>query len=193
MTLRSERHCVELAADANHGCLVNTIRLVLCATKHEGKSLSWSNFIPFTIPAWMYLMGGLPIHWTIAVWLLTLIPASLFFVLYGLTAGHHSHRNFFEGDIPRCHADNNGCQRQIIMCGHGLGFRTRPGRDAGISVKIRISPSEVLYLFMANTTNTPGTRPLVLFKEWRCSLVDAAAVVARMSPVITQSRKSGSQ
>ncbi|KAJ8727477.1 hypothetical protein PYW07_001596 [Mythimna separata] len=75
--------------------------LALCATKHEGKSLSWSNVIPFTIPAWMHLMGGLPLHWTIAVWLLTLIPASLFFVWYGLTAGHHSHRNFFEGDVPR--------------------------------------------------------------------------------------------
>ncbi|XP_047022646.1 cytochrome b5-related protein-like [Helicoverpa zea] len=75
--------------------------LVLCATNHEGKSLSWKNLIPFTIPTWMYLMGGLPFHWTIAVWLMTLLPASFFFILFGLTAGHHSHRNFFEGDIPR--------------------------------------------------------------------------------------------
>ncbi|XP_075971563.1 cytochrome b5-related protein-like [Anticarsia gemmatalis] len=75
--------------------------LVLCAQKHGSKSISWKNVIPFTLPAWMYLAGSLSLPWTVAVWLLTLIPASFFFVLFGLTAGHHSHRNFFEGDVTR--------------------------------------------------------------------------------------------
>lgn len=75
--------------------------LVLCILKHEEKSLTWKNVIPFSLPIWMYIVGGLPLSWTISLWLVTLFPASFFFVLYGLTAGHHSHRNFFEGDVPR--------------------------------------------------------------------------------------------
>ncbi|CAB3236904.1 unnamed protein product [Arctia plantaginis] len=74
---------------------------ILCILKHEGKSLTWKNFIPFTLPAWMYMTGGLSLPWTIAVWLTTMVTGSFMFVIYGLTAGHHSHRNFFEGDTPR--------------------------------------------------------------------------------------------
>lgn len=47
------------------------------------------------------MTGGISLPWMIAVWLTTMITGSFMFVIYGLTAGHHSHRNFFEGDIPR--------------------------------------------------------------------------------------------
>ncbi|XP_075972014.1 cytochrome b5-related protein-like [Anticarsia gemmatalis] len=75
--------------------------VVLSMMKHEGKYLSWRNLIAFTLPTWMYLTGGLSLTSTIAVWLLTLIPGSFFFLIFGLTAGHRSHINFLEGDIPR--------------------------------------------------------------------------------------------
>ncbi|KAI8424208.1 hypothetical protein MSG28_002788 [Choristoneura fumiferana] len=75
--------------------------VILCATKHEGKSLKWTNTIPFLIPTWMWILGGQPLHWTIFTWIASLFSASFFFVVYGLTAGHHSDDNFFEGDKPR--------------------------------------------------------------------------------------------
>ncbi|CAH0407308.1 unnamed protein product [Chilo suppressalis] len=69
--------------------------------KFQGKTLTWDFILPFVLPTWMLLAGGLPSHWTFIVWLATMMIGSFFFVLYGLTAGHHAHTNFFEGDVPR--------------------------------------------------------------------------------------------
>ncbi|CAH0763836.1 unnamed protein product [Diatraea saccharalis] len=72
---------------------------VAAITKFEGKSLTWVYIIPFILPTWMWLAGGLPLLWTLAIWQVTNVVASFFFVFFGLTAGHHAHTNFFEGDI----------------------------------------------------------------------------------------------
>nr|AIM40226.1 desaturase [Cydia pomonella] len=75
--------------------------VICCAVNVEGKQLTLANAIPFLVPTWMWYFGGLPLHWTLAVWVSTLTFASFFFVMFGLTAGHHAHENFFEGDKPR--------------------------------------------------------------------------------------------
>ncbi|KAG6444172.1 cytochrome b5-related protein [Manduca sexta] len=66
-----------------------------------GAKYQWQLVLTFVLPLWMWLLGGLSLPWTIALWIVTLLITGLVFTTYGLTAGHHSHRNFFEGDIPR--------------------------------------------------------------------------------------------
>ncbi|XP_049870170.1 cytochrome b5-related protein-like [Pectinophora gossypiella] len=70
-------------------------------TGFEGKKGSWDTFITFALPMWMWMLGGLWLPWTLVLWIVTLGTASFFFMVFGLTAGHHSHNNFFDGDIPR--------------------------------------------------------------------------------------------
>ncbi|XP_063360594.1 cytochrome b5-related protein-like [Cydia amplana] len=83
-------------------CLVQLGKEVVFSTmNHEGKRLNWTNAIPFFVPTWMWYFGGLPLYWTIPVWLGTMVYASFFFVMYGITAGHHAEDNFFEGDKAR--------------------------------------------------------------------------------------------
>lgn len=65
------------------------------------RKFRWTDIIPYTVPAWMWTVGGLSIPWTLALWMGTILSSGFFFVVYGLTAGHHSYTNFFEGDIPR--------------------------------------------------------------------------------------------
>lgn len=67
----------------------------------SGKKLFWDNLIPFMIPIWMWWGSGLSLPWTIVVWLAIMMSCSFFFMVFGLTAGHHGHNNFFEGDVPR--------------------------------------------------------------------------------------------
>ncbi|XP_026496803.2 cytochrome b5-related protein-like [Vanessa tameamea] len=81
------------------GCMVKEISCGVLSI--EGKKLSWENVIPFVIPVWMWWISGLYLPWTIIVWLATIMTSSLIFMISGLTAGHHAHTNFFEGDVPR--------------------------------------------------------------------------------------------
>ncbi|CAH2071502.1 unnamed protein product, partial [Iphiclides podalirius] len=81
------------------GLLVKEI--VTGAVGMDGKKLSWANAIQFFLPAWMWALGGLSLLWTLVVWMAANIIGSYIFMINGLTAGHHSHRNFFDGDIPR--------------------------------------------------------------------------------------------
>ncbi|CAG4992232.1 unnamed protein product [Parnassius apollo] len=67
----------------------------------DSKNLKWANLIQFFLPAWMWMLGGLSLPWTILLWIVILLIASYIFMMFGLTAGHHSHQNFFDGDIPR--------------------------------------------------------------------------------------------
>lgn len=60
-----------------------------------------ANIIPFILPTWMWIAGGLSVPATIAVWLATELIFSFTFMFFGLTAGHHDNRNFFDGDIAR--------------------------------------------------------------------------------------------
>lgn len=76
-------------------------RFVVGIARIDGKVIKWSHIIPFNLPLWMYILGGLPFGYTMLVWLVTLLISSFFFMVFGLTAGHHGHTNFFEGDIPR--------------------------------------------------------------------------------------------
>ncbi|XP_026321814.1 cytochrome b5-related protein-like isoform X1 [Hyposmocoma kahamanoa] len=75
--------------------------MITSVIKHEGKTIKWSDMIAFFLPVWMWLFGGLSLPWTLLMWTATLMTASFFFMVFGLTAGHHSHRNFFDGDVPR--------------------------------------------------------------------------------------------
>lgn len=77
------------------------VDLIPTLLNYKGKKFQWTNAIPFIGPLWMWMFGGLTLPWTIVLWMVSLTSCSFFFVLYGLTAGHHSHTNFFEGDIPR--------------------------------------------------------------------------------------------
>ncbi|CAK1546128.1 unnamed protein product [Leptosia nina] len=81
------------------GCLIKDVAVSLAG--YRGKKLTWTNVIPFAVPVWMWLASGSYFPWVISVWLLMIILSSEFFMIFGLTAGHHSHTNFFEGDIPR--------------------------------------------------------------------------------------------
>ncbi|CAK1546129.1 unnamed protein product [Leptosia nina] len=81
------------------GCLIKDVAVSLAG--YRGKKLTWTNVIPFAVPVWMWLASGSYFPWVISVWLLMIILSSEFFVIFGLTAGHLSHTNFFEGDIPR--------------------------------------------------------------------------------------------
>ncbi|XP_068631175.1 cytochrome b5-related protein-like [Battus philenor] len=67
----------------------------------DSKKLKWANIIQFFLPIWMWSLGGLSLAWTLVVWISIVIPSSWFFMIFGLTAGHHSPGNFFDGDIPR--------------------------------------------------------------------------------------------
>lgn len=71
------------------------------AVNLEQKKLTPANLIPFLLPTWMWITGGLTLPFTILVWFATQLVASFIFMTTGLTAGHHDHRNFFDGDIPR--------------------------------------------------------------------------------------------
>ncbi|CAH2233833.1 jg10439 [Pararge aegeria aegeria] len=65
------------------------------------KKFTWDGVIPFLLPLWMWYLSGVFLPWTLTVWLATIMISSFFLMLFGLTAGHHAHTNFFEGDIPR--------------------------------------------------------------------------------------------
>ncbi|XP_034829648.1 cytochrome b5-related protein-like [Maniola hyperantus] len=69
--------------------------------KLNNKNLSWDSMILFLLPVWMWLLSGVSLAWAIVVWQVTVMASSIFFVVFGLTAGHHAHTNFFEGDVPR--------------------------------------------------------------------------------------------
>ncbi|XP_047510304.1 cytochrome b5-related protein-like [Pieris napi] len=81
------------------GCLLKEVAVGIVG--YRGASMTWAHTLPYTVPVWMWLASGLYLPWTIAIWLLSLMIASEFFMVYGLTAGHHAHTNFFEGDVPR--------------------------------------------------------------------------------------------
>ncbi|XP_026737179.1 cytochrome b5-related protein-like [Trichoplusia ni] len=125
----------------------------LSALQHEGKSLTWQSFIPFALPAWMYFAGGLPLPWTVLIWLITMIPASFFFVLFGLTAGHHSHRNFFEGDVPRSENIDWGLHQldtiveRIDYAGNHFKSITRFGDHALHHLFPTLDHAELKYLY----------------------------------------------
>ncbi|XP_034829646.1 cytochrome b5-related protein-like [Maniola hyperantus] len=70
-------------------------------TNSNNKRFTWDSMIPFLLPVWMWLLSGVSLAWVYTVWLATMMVSSIFFVGFGLTAGHHAHSNFFEGDIPR--------------------------------------------------------------------------------------------
>ncbi|XP_045534899.1 cytochrome b5-related protein [Papilio machaon] len=77
------------------------IELFTAAIYMDGKKLSWANAIQFFLPFWMWCFGGLPLSYTLLLWFTITVICSIFFMCFGLTAGHHSHNNFFDGDIPR--------------------------------------------------------------------------------------------
>ncbi|CAH0725209.1 unnamed protein product, partial [Brenthis ino] len=81
------------------GCMIK--ELSAGAINFEGKELSWENVIPFVMPIWMWAISGLFLPWVIVLWLAIIMTSSFIFMVFGLTAGHHGHTNFFEGDIPR--------------------------------------------------------------------------------------------
>lgn len=76
-------------------------RIIAAVRNLEGKQLTWANVLPLFLPTWMLSLGGLPVLWTVGLWLAIIFMGSFFFTVFGLTAGHHSHNNFFDGDIPR--------------------------------------------------------------------------------------------
>ncbi|XP_052740652.1 cytochrome b5-related protein isoform X2 [Bicyclus anynana] len=65
------------------------------------KRLTWDLLLPYVWVVWMWWLGGQSLSWTIVVWIATILIASFFIMVFGLTAGHHAHTNFFEGDVPR--------------------------------------------------------------------------------------------
>ncbi|XP_059052813.1 cytochrome b5-related protein-like [Achroia grisella] len=67
----------------------------------EGKHIDWAHIIPLMLPTWMWLASGAPFTSVLPIWVATLMISSFYFTVYGLTAGHHAHTNFFDGDIPR--------------------------------------------------------------------------------------------
>ncbi|KOB71837.1 Desaturase, partial [Operophtera brumata] len=75
--------------------------IIAAVNNIEEKQLTWANTLPLFLPVWMLSLGGLPVLWTVGLWLAIILTASFFFTVFGLTAGHHSHNNFFDGDIPR--------------------------------------------------------------------------------------------
>ncbi|XP_028025969.1 cytochrome b5-related protein-like isoform X2 [Bombyx mandarina] len=78
------------------------VSMYLSALQNPKEStLEWSNLLVLFGPVWMYFLGGLSLAWTLALWFVMTLLTSLQFVMFGLTAGHHSHLNFFEGDTPR--------------------------------------------------------------------------------------------
>ncbi|OWR46060.1 hypothetical protein KGM_201044 [Danaus plexippus plexippus] len=81
------------------GCMIK--EFVAGILKLDDKKLTLANAIPFVLPVWMWYISGLFLPWTLLVWLATTMISSLFFMIFGLTAGHHAHTNFFEGDVPR--------------------------------------------------------------------------------------------
>ncbi|XP_045494027.1 cytochrome b5-related protein-like [Colias croceus] len=75
--------------------------VVLGVVGHQGVKISWTNMIPFIVPVWMWIGSGLFLPWVIVIWIATVMISSEIFMIFGLTAGHHAHSNFFEGDVPR--------------------------------------------------------------------------------------------
>ncbi|KAM3967153.1 cytochrome b5-related protein [Aphomia sociella] len=82
--------------------LIMTIKgFVVSLLEIEGKKIEWTHILSLSLPTWMYLASGSPLTLVLPVWIVTMMTSSLFFIVYGLTAGHHAHSNFFDGDIPR--------------------------------------------------------------------------------------------
>ncbi|XP_053603768.1 cytochrome b5-related protein-like isoform X2 [Plodia interpunctella] len=88
---------------------------MLSLIKFEGKSINWTHIVPITIPAWMWYFSDMSLPWVVAVWITTLMGSSFFFVFYGLTAGHHDHNNFFDGDFPRAETLDWGIHQMDTM------------------------------------------------------------------------------
>lgn len=76
-------------------------RYMAAAIHIENKRFNCSHIIPFILPTWMWVAGGLTLSLTLSIWVLTLMISSFIFTVFGLTTGHLSHVNFFDGDIPR--------------------------------------------------------------------------------------------
>ncbi|XP_041970884.1 cytochrome b5-related protein-like [Aricia agestis] len=74
--------------------------LVASIFRLDGKEFALDTLIPFTLPVWMWLASGIYFPWAVVIWLAMVLMSSLAFMVFGLTAGHHGHTTFFEGDIP---------------------------------------------------------------------------------------------
>ncbi|XP_037978503.2 cytochrome b5-related protein [Plutella xylostella] len=113
------------------GCMVK--ELIAGLTNLEGKKLQLSNAIPLFVPAWMYFVGGLPLLPTVGLWISCMLVSSFFFMVFGLTAGHHGNENFFEGDIPRDTTLDWGLHQldaiveRVEYSGHGNHFMSLTG------------------------------------------------------------------
>ncbi|XP_026755386.1 cytochrome b5-related protein-like isoform X2 [Galleria mellonella] len=78
-----------------------TVEFLSSIRKLDGKYIHWSHIIPLSLPTWMWLASRMPFTIVLPVWAATMMISSFYFTVYGLTAGHHAHTNFFDGDIPR--------------------------------------------------------------------------------------------
>lgn len=87
--------------DVNYYLYIFFSRLIVGVLKLERKELTWANTIPFILPGWIWATSGLSLGCTLLVWLVVILISSFIVMVFGLTAGHHSHTNFFEGDVPR--------------------------------------------------------------------------------------------
>ncbi|KAI5644431.1 fatty acid desaturase domain-containing protein [Phthorimaea operculella] len=131
----------------------STKDIILGLIGFEGQKLHWWHVIPFTLPAWMWWISGLWLPWTLVVWSATILVASFFFMVFGLTAGHHGHNNFFDGDIPRdTHVDWGLHQLDTVVerieyAGNHFKSLTRFGDHALHHLFPTLDHAELKYLY----------------------------------------------
>lgn len=61
----------------------------------------WEEFIPFILPATMYMFSGQTLISSFLMWNYIVLVASLHFGIVGLNAAHHHPKIFHDGDTPR--------------------------------------------------------------------------------------------
>lgn len=133
------------------GCLIK--ELIAGVLKIENKELTWANTIPFILPVWIWATSGLSLLWTLLVWLAIILISSFVFMIFGLTAGHHSHTNFFEEDVPREEYIDWGIHQldtvveRVEYAGHHFKSLTRFGDHALHHLFPTLDHAELKYLY----------------------------------------------
>ncbi|KAJ0178869.1 hypothetical protein K1T71_005644 [Dendrolimus kikuchii] len=154
----------------------------------SGTSFQWHCLIPYSVPVWLWALGGLSIPWTLALWLVTILSCGFFFVVYGLTAGHHAHTNFFEGDIPRDETIDWGLhqmstvEERIDFAGNHFKSLTRFGDHALHHLFPTLDHAELKYFYPVLLEHCEKFDVVLRTNTFYRALVSQSMQLARKQP-----------
>ncbi|RZB40751.1 Cyt-b5 and/or FA desaturase domain containing protein [Asbolus verrucosus] len=84
---------------------LNYLKRVIYIVKGDTDLILWYDFVPYTLPLAMYLVGGQSLLASLWMWTFIVFVASFHFSAVGLNAAHHHPDIFHDGDAPRSDTD----------------------------------------------------------------------------------------